>query len=222
VDLKKEVMFTITRNFVRLALLITGILVLVSYAVGAIRMVSPMDLWGGIPNSWIPFILVFMGLAVTGFLVFTWFFLIQWAPEAVDSVVWPWQKYEHQFNEQNSEQNEQNSEQNEQTGLNTRINNSGGGFAKLLMAYLLFLIPSMFWLELTALHMEMKTTWTQVLVIGSLWLVCFGNILMILLALSAHRQKIAPHTIWPLIGTIFLGIQCIINDGIIWNIKFPW
>ena len=205
-------MFTITRNFVRLALLITGILVLVSYAVGAIRMVSPMDLWGGIPNSWIPFILVFMGLAVIGFLVFTWFFLFQWSPEAVDSVVWPWQKYEHQFNEQNSEQ----------TGLNTRINNSCGGFAKLLMAYLLFLIPSMFWLELTALHMEMKTTWTQVLVIGSLWLVCFGNILMILLALSAHRQKIAPHTIWPLIGTIFLGIQCIINDGIIWNIKFPW
>jgi hypothetical protein len=152
-------------------------------------------------------------------LVFTWFFLFQWAPDAVDSVVWPWQKYEHQFNEQNSEQN---SEQNEQTGLNTRINNSGGGFAKLLMAYLLFLIPSMFWFELTALHREMKTTWTQVLVIGTLWLVCFGNILMILLALSAHRQKIAPHTIWPLIGTIFLGIQCIINDGIIWNIKFPW
>ena len=101
---------------------------------------------------------------------------------------------------------EQNSEQNEQTGL-TRINNSGSGFAKLLMAYLLFLIPSMFWLVLSALHMEMKTTWTQVLVIGSLWLVCFGNILMILLATSAHRQKIAPHTIWPLIGTIFLGIQ---------------
>jgi uncharacterized integral membrane protein len=70
VDSKKEVMFTITRNFVRLALLITGILVLVSYAVGAIRMESPMDLWGGIPNSWIPFILVFMGLAVIGFLVF--------------------------------------------------------------------------------------------------------------------------------------------------------
>ena len=151
-----------------------------------------MDLWGGIPNSWIPFILVFMGLAVVGFLVFTWFFLFQWAPEAVDSVVWPWQNYEHQFNEQNSEQNEQ-------TELSTRINNSGGGFAKLLMAYLLFLIPSMFWLELTALHMEMKTTWTQVLVIWSLWLVCFGNILMILLAFSAHRQKIAPHTIWPLI-----------------------
>jgi len=207
-------MFTITRNFVRLALLITGILVLVSYAVGAIRMESPMDLWGGIPNSWIPFILVFMGLAVIGFLVFTWFFLFQWAPEAVDSVVWPWQKYENTHSEQNSEQNEQ-------TGL-TRINNSGSGFAKLLMAYLLFLIPSMFWLELTALHMEMKTTWTQVLVIGSLWLVCFGNILMILLASSAHRQKIAPHTIWPLIGTIFLGIQCIINDGIIWNVKFPW
>ena len=58
-------------------------------------MESPMDLWGGIPNSWIPFILVFMGLAVIGFLVFTWFFLFQWTPEAVDSVVWPWQKYEN-------------------------------------------------------------------------------------------------------------------------------
>jgi len=213
-------MFKITRNFVRLALLVTGILVLLSYGIGAVRMESPMDLWGGIPSSWIPFLLVFMGLAVAGFLVFTWFFLFHWDPNAVDTVQWPWQKNE-QSNE-HSEHNSEQDEQNEQTELRTKVNGNGGGYAKLLIAYLLFLIPSMFWLELTALHMEMKTTWTQVLVIGCLWLVCFGNILMILLAVSAYRQKIASHTIWPLIGSLFLGIQCIINDGLIWNIKFPW
>jgi len=204
-------MFKITRNFVRLALLITGVLVLISYAVGAIRLESPMDLWGGVPDSWIPFILVFMVLAVVGFLVFTWFFLIQWDPNAVDTVKWPWQKYERCI------------EPNEESELNTKLEReNGGGYARLLIAYLLFLIPSMFWLELTALHMELKATWTQVLVIGTLWLVCFGNVLMGLLAWSAHRQKIASHTIWPLIGAFFLGIQCIINDGIIWNVKFPW
>jgi len=117
-------MFKITRNFVRLALLITGVLVLISYAVGAIRLESPMDLWGGVPDSWIPFILVFMGLAVIGFLVFTWFFLIQWDPNAVDTVKWPWQKYEQCI------------EPNEESELNTVLERgNGGGYARQELLY---------------------------------------------------------------------------------------
>ena len=83
-------------------------------------------------------------------------------------------------------------------------------------------IPSMLWLELTALHLELKSTLTKVLVIGNLWLVGLGSILLGLLSWSAHRQKIGPNTIRPLIGAILLGYHCIINDAIIWNVMYPW
>ena len=80
----------------------------------------------------------------------------------------------------------------------------------------------MLWLELTALHVESKSIWTQILVIGNLWLVGLGSILLGLLAWSAHRQKIGPNTIGPLVGAILLGYHCIINDAIIWNVMYPW
>jgi len=215
-------MFKITRNFVRLALLITGILILVSYAVGFMRLENPTDLWGGIPDSWIPFILVFMGFAVIGYIVFCWFFLFHWDPKVVDTVQWPWQKYRQADVQSEHDEHSEHGEVIEQNEHNIRKVKGGGGYIKILIAFMFFNIPSMFWLELTALHMELRKTWTQVLVIGNLWLVCLGNILLFLLALSAHRQKIAAHTIWPLIGTIFLGIQVIINDGILWNVYYPW
>ena len=40
---------------------------------------------------------------------------------------------------------------------------------------MIFTIPSMLWLELTALHLELKNILTQVLVIGNLWLVGLGK-----------------------------------------------
>ena len=78
----------------------------------------------------------------------------------------------------------------------------------------------MLWLELTALHLELKSSLTQVLVIGNLWFVGLGSILLNLLAWSAHRQKIGPNAIQPLIGAILLGYHCIINDAIIWNVMY--
>jgi hypothetical protein len=80
----------------------------------------------------------------------------------------------------------------------------------------------MLWLELTAFHMQTEANWTQWLVIGNLWLVCLGNILLGLFAWSAHQQGATSDSIWPVVGACMLGIQVIINDGILWNIKYPW
>ena len=62
----------------------------------------------------------------------------------------------------------------------------------------------------------------RISVIGNLWFVGLGSILLNLLAWSAHRQKIGPNAIQPLIGAILLGYHCIINDAIIWNVMYPW
>ncbi len=91
-----------------------------------------------------------------------------------------------------------------------------------MVAFLLVTIPSMFWLELTALHIRTDGNWTQWLVIGNLWLVCLGNILLGLFAWGAHQQGATSDTIWPVVGAVMLGIQVIINDGILWNLKYPW
>ena len=91
-----------------------------------------------------------------------------------------------------------------------------------MIAFLLVTIPSMLWLELTAYHIQTDATWTQWLVIADLWLVCVGNVLLFLFAWSAHQQGIGSDSIWPIIGAGMLSIQVIINDGILWNLKYPW
>ena len=182
----------ITRETIRLALYITGPLVLLSYVYGISKMESPNDLWGGIPESWRSLNVSCMFISATGFLIIWWFFLYRWDATAVETVQWPWGE------------------------------GTGGGHSRLLLAFLLVTIPSMLWLELTSLHMQTGASWTQWLVIGNLWLVCLGNILLGLFAWSAHQEEIAADTIWPVIGAVMLGIQVIVNDGILWNLKYPW
>lgn len=197
----------ITRRIVQVAWLIAGLLVLASYVIGAVRMDDPSDLWGGIPESWIIPNVICMFIAVIGYIILSWFFLVRWDPKAVEAVQWPCCQHR----------------QGGQLDQNEDVQPIGtGGHARLLLAFMLFLIPSMFWLELTILHIWIGKAWTQVLVIVNLWLVCIGNILLFLLAISAHRLHIGSKTILPIIGALMLGIQVIINDGIIWNVKFPW
>ncbi len=97
----------------------------------------------------------------------------------------------------------------------------GGGGARLLLAFALLVIPSALWLEATIFHIENEYSWTPFLVIGVLLLACVGNVLMGLLAYSAYVDEM-PGGRKMLIGSILLGIQCIIFDGIYWNLKFPW
>ena len=69
--------------------------------------------------------------------------------------------------------------------------------------------------------MENDYAWTPILVVGVLILASIGNILMGLLAYSAYVDEV-PGGGKMLLGSIFLGIQCILFDGIYWNLKFPW
>ena len=181
-----------TRETVRLAIYITGPLVLASYAFGISRMESPNDLWGGIPESWRTLNVSCMFIAAIGFLIMWWFFLYRWDMALVETVQWPWTE------------------------------GNSGGHTRLMIAFLLVTIPSIFWLELTSLHMRTDEDWTKWLVIINLWLVCLGNILLGLFAWSAHQQGIESDSIWPVIGAFMLGIQVVVNDGIIWTIKYPW
>jgi hypothetical protein len=182
----------ITRETLRLALYITGTLVLVSYVYGVAKMDDPNQLWGGIPESWRTLNVTCMFISAIGFLIMWWFFLYRWDATMVETVQWPWGE------------------------------GDSGGHTRLMIAFLLVTIPSMLWLELTAYHIQTDATWTQWLVIGNLWLVCLGNLLLGLFAWSAHQQGITSDSIWPVIGAGMLSIQVVINDGILWNLKYPW
>ena len=182
----------ISRETVRRAVIITGALVLASYVFGVSKMEDASALWGGIPESWRALNTATMFVAAAGFLIIWWFMLYGWDIKSVDQLRWPWSK------------------------------STGGGQRRLLLAFMLVTIPSMFWLELTAFHMRTDAAWTQWLVIGNLWLVCLGNLLLGLFAWSAHQQGVADQSIWPVIGSVMLGIQVIVNDGILWNLKYPW
>jgi hypothetical protein len=182
----------ISRETVRMAVMLTGILVLVSYVFGIYRMASPNDLWGGIPVSWRKLNTATMFVAAAGFLMAYWFLLYKWDAKAVESIQWPWGSGQE------------------------------GGHARLMLAFMLITIPSMFWLETTILHLKLDSNWTQWLVMGNLWLACLGNILLGLLAWSALKQGVGAYAFIPLLGSVMLGLQVIVNDGILWNLKYPW
>ena len=97
----------------------------------------------------------------------------------------------------------------------------GAGLNRIFLSYSLFMIPSMLWLESTLFHINNDYSWTPMLVIGILTLVSIGNIMLGMLAYSSYKDGFAGGKTM-LIGSILLGIQCIIFDGIIWNVKFPW
>ena len=86
---------------------------------------------------------------------------------------------------------------------------------------LLILIPSALWIESTIFHIENDYSWTPFLVIGLLFLASVGNIMLGLIAYSAYQDDVSSSS-YMLFGAIALGIQCILNDFIIWSYKFPW
>ena len=97
----------------------------------------------------------------------------------------------------------------------------GNGAIRLLLAYALVLIPSALWLESTLFHLSNNYSWTPVLVIGILMMVAIGNIMLGLLAYGAYQDGVNGSGLM-MIGAVMLGIQCIVNDCIIWSLKFPW
>jgi hypothetical protein len=85
----------------------------------------------------------------------------------------------------------------------------------------LILIPSALWLESTLFHLSNDYSWTPVLVIGILILVAIGNVMLGLLAYGSYQDGVDGSGLM-IAGAVMLGIQCVINDCILWSIKFPW
>lgn len=181
----------VSRQFLRIFIFIFGTLVLVSYGYGVSHAPDTTALWGGIEWSQAKFIVPFMFLAAFGFLMYWWIILYQNEASGIDELRWPWGE------------------------------SNGHGSGRLLLAFALVVIPSALWLEATIYHIEHESSWTPMLVVGVLMLVCLGNIMMGLLAFSA-RQDGVPGGGAMLVGAVLLGIQCIIFDGIYWNLKYPW
>jgi len=183
----------VSRELVRTVVFVLGPMVLASYVIGLRRMDDPMSLWGGIPESWRPLNVTCMFIAAAGFLIAWWQLLFSWEYSVVEGIGWPWSQ-----------------------------GGSTGGHGRLLIAMLLILIPSMLWLELTRIHIQTDSALTQWIVIGNLWLVVLGNLLLILLGWEAWQSGVDGTGMLPFVGGLMLGIQVIVNDGILWVWKYPW
>ena len=81
----------ITRQFIRVFVIVCGILVLLSYVYGVSRAEDGMALWGGIPEPWIKFIVPCMFLAAFGWLIYWWTILYRADISVVEQLRWPWQ-----------------------------------------------------------------------------------------------------------------------------------
>tara|TARA_B100000902_G_scaffold396939_1_gene459246 strand:- start:1104 stop:1655 length:552 start_codon:yes stop_codon:yes gene_type:complete len=181
----------ISRDTLRLFSTIVGGFILVAYAYGVSRMEDATALWGGVSGSLQRFSIFFMFVAAIGYLIFWWMVLFRMDPASLADLRWPWGE------------------------------SDGEGTGRLLLAFTLFLIPSMLWLESTGYHLRTDATWTPALVIGILLLVAIGNVMFGLLGYSAHMDG-HPEGKWMIIGAFAISIQCILNDLIIWSWKFPW
>ena len=100
-------------------------------------------------------------------------------------------------------------------------NSDGLGMERLLLAYALFLIPSALWLESTSYHLSNDLSWTPIIVVGTLLLASIGNVMLGLLAYGAYLDGVQGSQLM-LLGAFMISIQCILNDLIIWSVKFPW
>lgn len=150
----------ITRKLVLAFTFVFGPVVLASYVYGVSHAESPMDLWGGVPETWRDYIVPFMFVAAIGFLIYWYIVFFQLEKSVVSSLRWPWTE------------------------------SDGNGEMRLLLAYALFLIPSALWIESTILHIENDYVWTQYLVIGTLLFTSIGNIMLGLLAFGAYRDGV--------------------------------
>ena len=67
----------VSRNFIRNFTIVSGLIVLLSYVYGVSKLTDPMELWGGVPDSWQGYIVPFMFVAALGYLIYWWIALFQ-------------------------------------------------------------------------------------------------------------------------------------------------
>ena len=80
----------VTRQLVLVFTLLFGPLVLASYAYGLSHAEKPMELWGGVPETWRGYIVPFMFVAAFGFLMYWYIVFFKFDESAIQSLRWPW------------------------------------------------------------------------------------------------------------------------------------
>lgn len=181
----------VTQDGLRWFVAVVGPLVLVSYVVGLLRADDPEALWGGIDGRLRSVIVPFMFVAAAGFLTAAYLILWKWSPDQLAALHWPGGAAD------------------------------GAGAQRLLLAYVLYLVPSALWLEATLLHLRVGAGWTQALTLGVLTLVSVGLLLLALLGWSAVQAEL-PGAPWLLVAVAAMAIQSTLWDNIVWVAKFPW
>lgn len=181
----------VTQVGLRWIVAVAGLLVLASYVAGILRADDPEALWGGIAGNLRKAIVPFMFLAAAGFLAAAYLLLWKWTPDQLASLHWPGGTAD------------------------------GNGAQRVLVAYLLYLVPSALWLESTLLHLRMGTGATQALTIGVLTLVSVGLLMLGLLGWSAMQAEL-PGAGWVVAGVVAMAIQSTFWDNIVWVLRFPW
>lgn len=118
---------------------IVGPLILASYWRGVGAVSDPLVYWGDVPESMQSFIVPWMFVAATGYLLMWHRFFFAWREEDVASLQWPGREPD------------------------------GRGVQRLFAIYAAFLLASMVWIDLTRLYIEAPSTLGMLAVIGVLW-----------------------------------------------------
>ena len=181
----------INQDNLKLLTAVAGFFVLLSYVYGVWKAPDRTALWGGIEGGLLKFSATFMFVAAAGYLLMWYTLFFSMSSEEFDSLRWIFS------------------------------DKAGSGVTALFVAFLMFLIPSMLWLESTSFHMRTDYSWTPILVIGILALASIGNIMFILIGFAANADGTS-YGLTIAIGGLMISIQCILNDLIIWSLKFPW
>ena len=120
--------------------MLVGPLILASYWRGVNAVDDPLVYWGDVPASMQSFIVPWMFVAATGYLLMWHRFFFAWSEDDVASLHWPWR------------------------------GDDGKGVQRLTGLYAAFLLTSLVWIDLTRMYIEAPTTLGAAAVVVVLWI----------------------------------------------------
>ena len=139
---------------------IVGPLILVSYWRGVGAFDDPLVYWGDVPPSMQTFIVPWMFVAATGYLMMFQRFFFAWSEEEIAALHWP-------------------------GGVA-----DGQGVRRLFILYAAFLLTSMLWIDLTRTYILSPSTLGAVVVVVVLWIAGLASVgFGVLVWPSRHRLK---------------------------------
>lgn len=185
----RRAVVVVSKREVLRIVLVAGPAVPLAYLLGASHAPPVEQIWGGVTPGMQQVIVPWMFLSALGFLVWA-FGLWRWLDSKdVEAMQWP------------------------------ARHPDGKGADRLAWAMLFFLVPSIFWLEATILHLTNPQSWTPDVVVFILFLVGLGNVMALTLTWSVRDR---PHARWMVAGIAIVAVQTVVNDLILWSMLFPW